>query len=115
MIPTTLIDEILLNCHNSIEGGHQGIVRTYHRVKSDYYWTGLCADVAKHVQACEDCSTGKSKPQLKGYSIGNVISERPFQVVSMEFVIPLFYKLDEETPPYCYSKTTLPDLLLVKR
>ena len=33
VVPTTLIDEILLNCHDSIEGGHQGIVRTCHRVK----------------------------------------------------------------------------------
>ena len=89
VVPTTQIDEILLNCHDSIEVGHQGIVRTYHRVKADYYWIGQYADVVKHVQACEDCSTSKSKPQLKGYSPGNVISERPFQVVLMDFVIPL--------------------------
>ncbi|GMF61158.1 unnamed protein product [Phytophthora fragariaefolia] len=35
VVPTTMIDEVLQNCHNSIEGGHQGIVRTYHRVKVD--------------------------------------------------------------------------------
>ncbi|GMF47904.1 unnamed protein product [Phytophthora fragariaefolia] len=84
-----MIDKVLQNCHNSIEGGHQGIVRTYHRVKVDYYWIGLYADVVKHVQSCEDCSTSKSKPHLKGYSPGNVMSDRPFHVVSMEFVIPL--------------------------
>ncbi|GMG18449.1 unnamed protein product [Phytophthora fragariaefolia] len=89
VVPTTIVDEVLQNCHNSIEGGHQGIVRTYHRVKTDYYWTGLYADVVKHVQSCEDCSTSKSKPHLKGYSPGNVMSERPFHVVSMDFVIPL--------------------------
>ncbi|GMG17279.1 unnamed protein product [Phytophthora fragariaefolia] len=57
VVPTTMIDEVLQNCHNSIEGGHHGIVRTYHRVKTDYYWIGLYADVVKHVQSCEDCST----------------------------------------------------------
>ena len=31
----------------------------------------------------------KFKPALKGYSPGNMVSERPFQVVSMDFVIPL--------------------------
>ena len=36
---TTLIDEILLNCRDSVEGGHQGSVRTLHRVKSNFYWT----------------------------------------------------------------------------
>ncbi|GMG17012.1 unnamed protein product [Phytophthora fragariaefolia] len=89
VVPTTMIDEVLQNCHNSIEGGHQGIVRTYHRVKADYYWIGLYAGVVKHVQSCEDCNTSKSKPHLKGYSPGNVMSDRPFHVVSMDFVIPL--------------------------
>ena len=85
VIPTTLVDEILLNCHDSIEGGHQEIVQTYYKVKIDYYWTGLCADVAKHVQGCEDYSTSKIKPILKQHSPGNIDSERPFQVVSMDF------------------------------
>ena len=35
VIPTTLVDEILYNCHDSIEGGHQGIVRTDHKVWTD--------------------------------------------------------------------------------
>ncbi|GMF32591.1 unnamed protein product [Phytophthora fragariaefolia] len=34
VVLTTMTDEVLQNCHNSIEGGHQGIVRTYHRMMS---------------------------------------------------------------------------------
>ncbi|OWY98618.1 LOW QUALITY PROTEIN: hypothetical protein PHMEG_00030573 [Phytophthora megakarya] len=30
----------------------------------------------------------KSRPTIRGYSPGNVLAERPFQVVSMDFVIP---------------------------
>ncbi|OWZ08744.1 LOW QUALITY PROTEIN: reverse transcriptase [Phytophthora megakarya] len=89
VVPTTMIQEVLHNCHDSIEGGHQGVVRSYQRVKHDYYWVGLYADVEKHVKSCLDCSSSKSRPQLKGYSPGNVLAERPFQVVSMDFVIPL--------------------------
>ncbi|KAE8905050.1 hypothetical protein PF005_g21588 [Phytophthora fragariae] len=89
VVPTTLIDEVLLNCHNSLEGGHQGMVRTYHRVRADYYWIGLYADTIKHVESSEDCSTSKSKPHLQGYSPGNLVSERPFHIVSLDFVIPL--------------------------
>ncbi|ETP29268.1 hypothetical protein F442_21578 [Phytophthora nicotianae P10297] len=80
---------VLQNCHNSLEGGHQGVVKTFDRVKSDYYWIGLYADVEKHVKSCLDCSSSKSRPQLRGYSPGNVLAERPFQIVSMDFVIPL--------------------------
>ncbi|GMF63436.1 unnamed protein product [Phytophthora fragariaefolia] len=89
VIPTTMIDEVLQSCHDSIEGGHQGITRTFHRVKKDYYWVGLYATVTQHVRACADCSTSKGKPHLKGYSPGNVLAERPFQLLSMDFVTPL--------------------------
>ena len=64
-------------------------MRTKHKVKTDYYWIVLYADVVRHVQTRVGCSTSKSNPELKGYSPGNMVSERPFQVVSMDFVIPL--------------------------
>ncbi|OWY99269.1 hypothetical protein PHMEG_00029758 [Phytophthora megakarya] len=82
VVPTTMIQEVLQNNHDSLEGGHQDVVRTYQRVNQDYYWFGLYADVEKHVKS-------KSKPQLRGYSPGNILAERPFQIVSMDFVIPL--------------------------
>ncbi|KAE9270761.1 hypothetical protein PR003_g30720, partial [Phytophthora rubi] len=55
VVPSTMVQEVLQSCHDSLEGGHQGINRTYHRVKSDYYWIGLYADVEKHVRSCPDC------------------------------------------------------------
>ncbi|OWZ07653.1 reverse transcriptase [Phytophthora megakarya] len=84
VVPSTMIQEVLQNCHESLEGGHQGI-----RVKLDYYWIGLYADVAKHVRSCPDCTSSKSRPTIRGYSPGNILAERPFQVISMDFVIPL--------------------------
>ncbi|GMF48453.1 unnamed protein product [Phytophthora fragariaefolia] len=89
VVPTTMDQEVLQNCHDSLEGDHQGIVQTFHRVKSDYYWIGLYADVERHVRSCPDCSSSKSRPQLRGYSPGNILVERPLQIVSMDFVIPL--------------------------
>ncbi|OWZ11424.1 reverse transcriptase [Phytophthora megakarya] len=51
VVPTTMIQEVLQNNHDSLEGGHQGVVRTYQRVKQDYCWFGLYADVEKHVKS----------------------------------------------------------------
>ncbi|ETO83368.1 hypothetical protein F444_02579 [Phytophthora nicotianae P1976] len=39
--------------------------------------------------SCLDCSSSKRRPPLRGYSSGNVLAERPFQIVSMDFVLPL--------------------------
>ncbi|GMF47882.1 unnamed protein product [Phytophthora fragariaefolia] len=89
VVPTTMVQDVFQSCHDSLEGGHQGIVRTFHRVKADYYWIGLYADVERHVRSCPDCSSSKSRPQLRGYSPENVLAERPLQIVSMDFVIPL--------------------------
>ncbi|GMF42358.1 unnamed protein product [Phytophthora fragariaefolia] len=89
VVPTTMIQEVLQNCHDSLEGGHQGVVRTYQRVKLDYFWIGLYADVEKHVRSCPDCNSSKSRPHLRGHSPGNILAEIPFQLVSMDFVIPL--------------------------
>ncbi|GMF50605.1 unnamed protein product [Phytophthora fragariaefolia] len=89
LVPTSMVQEVLQSCHDSLEGGHQGIVRTFHRVKADYYWIGLYADVERHVRSCPDCSSSKSRPQLRGYSPGNILAERSLQIVPMDFVIPL--------------------------
>ena len=89
VMPTTLVDEILLICHDPITGGHQGIAQTSHKVKAKFYWIGLYADVVRHVQTCEDCSTRKRKPVLIGFLPGEMVYERLFLVVSMDFFIPL--------------------------
>ncbi|GMF31901.1 unnamed protein product [Phytophthora fragariaefolia] len=47
VVPTTMVQEVLQSCHDSLEGGHQGIVRTFHQVKADYYWIELYADEEK--------------------------------------------------------------------
>ncbi|OWZ15134.1 hypothetical protein PHMEG_00011276, partial [Phytophthora megakarya] len=57
--------------------------------KLDYYWIGLYADVARHVRSCPDCRSSKSRQRTRGSSPGDILAERPFQVVSMDFVIPL--------------------------
>ncbi|POM63992.1 Hypothetical protein PHPALM_20542 [Phytophthora palmivora] len=74
IVHSTMVQEVLQNCHDSLEGGHQGIARTFNRIKQDYYWIGLYADVERH---------------FRWYSPGNVLAERSFQLVSMDFVIPL--------------------------
>ncbi|KAE8969764.1 hypothetical protein PR001_g27400 [Phytophthora rubi] len=33
VVPSTMVQEVLQSCHDSLEGGHQGINRTHHRVK----------------------------------------------------------------------------------
>ncbi|OWZ07479.1 hypothetical protein PHMEG_00020128 [Phytophthora megakarya] len=81
VVPTTMIQEVLQNCHDSLEGGPQGIARTSYRVKLDYYWVGLYTDVARHVRSCPDCSSSKTETSriLTGqHSDGTTLSNRVY-------------------------------------
>ncbi|POM61219.1 hypothetical protein PHPALM_29801, partial [Phytophthora palmivora] len=70
-------------------GGHQGIMRTYEKLRSEFYWHGMYADVEIFVKECVDCASGKGRPQNPGPSPGNIEPKRPFEVVSMDFVTHL--------------------------
>lgn len=89
VIPTNLRTDVLLMCHSDVQGGHQGILRTYERAHREFHWIGMSADVELYVQTCVDCVTGKGIPRNPGPSPGNMVATYPFHIVSMDFVIPL--------------------------
>ncbi|GMF36262.1 unnamed protein product [Phytophthora fragariaefolia] len=86
-VPTTMVDEVLHSCHNSIEGGHQGIVRTFHRVKPEFYWVELYADLSKHIQTCEDHFTGyviaKATNETEALEVAKAFEECVFRAPSL--------------------------------
>ncbi|GMF39980.1 unnamed protein product [Phytophthora fragariaefolia] len=61
VIPDALRSDMLHYAHEDFQGGHQGITRTYEKLRSEFYWPGMYADVEHYPR-------------------------RPFEVVSMDFV-----------------------------
>jgi hypothetical protein len=86
VIPTTSQSELLHHYHRSLNGGHQGVARTFERVKAHTYWTGQYQSVRNYVAACPDCQSGKGAPRLDVGSPGNVEATRPFEVLGMDHV-----------------------------
>jgi hypothetical protein len=41
-----------LEFHTSSVGGHLGFLKTYHRVKRDFFWDGLKTNVQRFVEEC---------------------------------------------------------------
>jgi transposase InsO family protein len=41
-----------LELHTSVVGGHSGFLKTYHRVKKDFFWDGLKTNVQRFVVEC---------------------------------------------------------------
>ena len=89
VVPSAMKADILHLHHDDLQGGHQGITRTFERIKNEYYWRGMFKDVENHVRECTDCVTSKGSAPNAGPSPGNVMPEYPMQYISMDFVIPL--------------------------
>ncbi|OWY90349.1 LOW QUALITY PROTEIN: reverse transcriptase, partial [Phytophthora megakarya] len=89
VVPQDLQEDTLHHCHADFHGAHQGIIRTYERLRKEFYWIGMFKDAERYVKECVDCVTAKGLPRNPGSSPGYSLATRPFQVVSMDFVIPL--------------------------
>ncbi|OWZ03222.1 reverse transcriptase [Phytophthora megakarya] len=89
VIPQYIQEDILHHCHAGFQGAYQGIIRVYERLRKEFYWIGMFKDTERYVKECVDCVTAKGLPRNPGPSPGNMLATRPFQVVSMDFVIPL--------------------------
>ena len=48
-----------MELHTSPLGGHSGFLKTYHRVKKDFFWDGLKLDIQNFVAECLVCQQNK--------------------------------------------------------
>ncbi|POM79909.1 Reverse transcriptase, partial [Phytophthora palmivora] len=98
VVPESLQQDFLHHYHASLEGGHQGIGRTYLRIRAHFHWRGLYRSVQKYVGECTDCETGKGRPFVQGESPGNIQATYPFQVISMDHIptLPRSFKGNTE-------------------
>jgi len=89
VVPTDLRADILHYAHEDFQGGHQGITRTYERLRSEFFWLRMYADAEVFVKECTDCVSAKGQPPNSGPSPGNIEPRFPFEAVSMDFATHL--------------------------
>ncbi|ETK89012.1 hypothetical protein F441_06957 [Phytophthora nicotianae CJ01A1] len=98
VVPEDLQQDVLHHYHKSLQGGHQGVGRTYQRIRTHFHWRGLFKSVQRYVGQCTDCETGKGRPTLRGESPGNIQATYPFQYIAMDHIpsLPRSYKGNTE-------------------
>jgi hypothetical protein len=79
-----------LELHTSLVGGHSGLLKTYHRVKKEFFWDGLKTGVQRFVEEClvflqNKVETVKTLGLLQPLSI----LSQCWEEVSMDFIIGL--------------------------
>jgi transposase InsO family protein len=79
-----------LELHTSPVGGHSGFLKTYHRVKKDFFWDGLKTDVQRFVAECLVCQQNKVETiKTPGLLQPLSIPSQRWEEVSMDFITGL--------------------------
>jgi hypothetical protein len=85
-----LKQKVLLELHTSPVGGHSGFLKTYHRVKKDFFGDGLKTNVQRFVEECVVFQQNKVET-IKTPSLLQplLIPSQHWEEVSMDFIIGL--------------------------
>ena len=91
VVPRQLLPRIMRENHDSpLTGGHLGISRTIEKVRSKFFWLGMCQDITNWVKSCEPCNHRKAPPiKTKAQIIPMPIPSMPFERVSTDILGPL--------------------------
>jgi transposase InsO family protein len=81
--------EIIKSYHENPLSGHQGIKRTLDRIKVNFFWRGMTADVRKYVRTCPICQKYKSfgTRSTPAIPLGIIsISRKPWEKVFIDMM-----------------------------
>ena len=78
---------VLQQVHDSPLGGHFGYLKSFHRLRKDFYWSGMGTDLKKLVREYDVCQRLKNETCFPvGLLQPLVIPTRPWLDISMDFV-----------------------------
>jgi hypothetical protein len=63
VVPQSLQQAILHECHDSPIAAHLGIAKTFERVRRSYWWPQMRKDIVKYVRTCHPCQVRKIQKQ----------------------------------------------------
>ena len=82
-------ENIIKEKHSGGLSGHFGKDKTFTQVNTFYYWLKMQTDVKRFVEKCRICQHDKGKSQNIGLYQPLPIPNRPWDAVSMDFVLGL--------------------------
>ena len=90
-VPKSQQNFILKEAHkNPMESSHAGPERLWQQLSQKFYWRRMKADILAFTGSCDVCQKTKFSNFNKfGFLIPNPIPLRPYQSVSMDFIVNL--------------------------
>jgi hypothetical protein len=89
ILKCSMRENLLKEKHNGGLTGHFIHDKTFSQLNVSYYWPGMRIDVKKFVNRCRICQHVKGKRQNTGLYQPFPVPERPWDAVSMDFMLGL--------------------------
>ena len=88
-LPRELKEDIMHKYHDHPTAGHLAYHKVLERVRRDYYWPHMSKEIKEYTRSCHSCQSRKytAPPKVPLQKFQEV--DRPFQIVSMDFLGPL--------------------------
>jgi hypothetical protein len=90
-VPKKRRNFILREAHKSpLESAHAGAERLWQNLSQKFYWKHMKTDIIEYCRTCDVCQKVKAPNFTKfGFLIPNPIPSRPYQSISMDFIVNL--------------------------
>lgn len=89
VVPKELRESVLNECHDNVTAAHGGFFKTIGRIRRQYFWPGLAADVRKYVRSCVVCKKTKPPNEAQRALMGKPRdTDRPWRVIGIDYIGP---------------------------
>jgi transposase InsO family protein len=89
VLPPAIRLPVIRTLHDLPLSAHLGYKKTYHKIRSQFYWKGMAADIKAFVRSCVPCQTRKPPPPSLSGHLHLFSASRPFEVVGIDILGPL--------------------------
>ena len=88
LVPPSLRNDVMTECHSVLTAGHLGIAKTIGNVKKRFLWPGMRKDVQFYVQSCDPCAKFKADRRKRKAGLKDIRVGVPMERVCIDIVGP---------------------------
>ena len=97
VVPEGFREKVMRLAHETLMSGHLGIKKTLDRVVAEFFWPGICGDVARFCKSCDICQRTIQKGRVSKVPLGKLpLIDTPFKRVAVDIVGPIEPRSDQK-------------------
>ena len=98
VVPVGFREKVLRLAHETLLTEHLGIKKTLDRIVSEFFWPGVCGDVARFCKSCDICQRTIQKGRVTKVPLGKMpLIDTPFKRVAVDIVGPIVPRSDKKS------------------